>query len=58
MSKMGHSLQTHLAPVPINVRYAPKATKSPTCCELRFVPVTDIRYFQFRPKQEPWRTAT
>jgi hypothetical protein len=30
MSALGHSLPTHSAPVPINVRFAPKATKSLT----------------------------
>jgi hypothetical protein len=33
MSALGHSLPTHSATVPTNVRYAPIATKSEKCCE-------------------------
>ncbi len=40
MSAPGHALPSHSAPVPANVRYCPKATKSQTC---RDCPLSAIR---------------
>jgi hypothetical protein len=42
MSQLGHSLHVHFAPVPTNVRYAPKATDSRRKATRRFGPIAPV----------------